>query len=44
MDDFIKILLRDNIQRAVNKLGLERTLETIQSIATPELRENLIND
>lgn len=39
--EFVEILIDDTIQRAVNTLGLEGTLESIESIASPIYRAKL---
>lgn len=41
MDNWVQIYLQQNIQKAINSLGIERTLETIEHIANPIFRAKL---
>jgi len=41
MENFIKEMLRQSIEKAVNSIGLEGTLEAIEHIRPEKLRDNL---
>lgn len=41
IDDFIRLSIEQNINKAIHTLGIERTLETIEGIANPILRGKL---
>lgn len=41
MENFISLIMKNSVRKATSTLGLERTLEVIESISNPVLRTKL---
>ena len=41
MDNWVNLLMKQNIEKAINTLGIEKTLETIEGICNPVFRSKL---